>query len=170
MNERLDTGRTDYERETRIRGDVPKALELSLNTFVQLGFAIEENGPAAQLLRGPGMTNSRQGLLRGVSLISLRVSGDTLRVRANFGAVRRLWRFVALFLGGLAVFFLVLFSCLFGGRENMRLATILLISFAPFCPWPILVPVLMSVQKRSTAKALDTLIDNMVKVAGSLAP
>src|SRR5690606_31729457 len=98
----------------------------------------------------------------GISRLHLSIEGRTLRVAAQFDAVRRLMRFMGWFIVALAVFMLVLFGFLFRDREDFSLWLIVL----PFAPWPLLIPVLNRVLVRRTRRALDNLLHNAALLAG----
>jgi hypothetical protein len=111
-------------------------------------------------LTGPGMISSRQDPLVGISKIHISQSSGSLSVEAQFNSIRRLIKYIAIFIVGMAVFFVILFGILFT-RQRQPFGKILLISLAPLAPWPVLLPLIMIWQKSRTSQALDVLLSNI---------
>ena len=106
------------------------------------------------------MLSSRQNPLVGISRIRIRGSSGNLSLEADFEGIRKLIKFLVFFIVGMAVFFVVLFGILFS-KQGQPVTKIILISLAPFIPWPVIIPLMAIWMKSRTSKALDTLVNNM---------
>jgi hypothetical protein len=153
----------DYEKSIPFDGDAKKALEVSLNLFVQQGFKVLENSDSGHELTGPGMISSRQNPLTGISGVRVNAGDGELSIRAEFSAIRKMTLLLVVFLCSLALFFFLFFGVMFRGESDYNV----FLPLAPFLPWPFLIPVLLTVFKRRTARALDTLLHNMSTLAKS---
>jgi hypothetical protein len=49
-------------------------------------------------------------------------------------------------------------------KQGQNAGKIILISLSPFIPWPLIIPLMALWMKSRTAKALDTLINNMISM------
>lgn len=152
----------EYDKSIPFDGDPERVLRSLVLTFSHLGFRVERKEASRVELVGVGMHNSRESPLVGISRLHVAAEGGTLRVSAEFGAVRRLLRFTTWFIVGLAVFLLVLFGFLFRNRDNFSLWLVVL----PFAPWPLLIPVLSRILVARTRRALDNLIHNAAVLGG----
>jgi hypothetical protein len=154
----------DYEKTIPFP-DPAKALEVLTGLFVRDGFRIDEKSERAVDLTGPGMINSRQDPLVGISGIRISQSSGSLSVEAQFDSIRKLIKYLAIFIVGMGVFFVILFGILFT-RQGQAMATVVLISLAPLAPWPVLLPLILRWLKSRTARALDVLLNNTAYLAG----
>lgn len=149
----------DYEREVLCEKQQGlKALDFSLNSFIQHGFAIVKKDQRGYELKGPGMISSRQSPLLGISRLICFLQGNQLKLQAEFGAVRKLKKIMILFLCALALFLVLFFALLFNDRPTFNPW----LPLAPFLPWPFLIPFMFTIFFNRTRKALDVLIDNAV--------
>ncbi|NIP25447.1 MAG: hypothetical protein GWN67_23195, partial [Phycisphaerae bacterium] len=121
----------DYEKTEPFTGNMDKALEVAKNVFIQHNFQIERDSDSEVEFTGPGMLSSRQNPLVGISRICIRGTRDNLSVEAEFGGIRRLTKYLVLFILGLAIFFLLFFGIIFS-KQGQSLNKIILISLAPF--------------------------------------
>ncbi|MHC4060609.1 MAG: hypothetical protein ACYSUC_04855 [Planctomycetota bacterium] len=153
----------DYQ-ETMPVADAAKALEAVTSIFVQNSFQIVEKSETTVELTGPGMISSRQDPLVGISRIHISQSSGSLSVEAQFDSIRKLIKYIAVFIVGMGVLFVILFGILFT-RQGQPLSIIVLISLAPFAPWPVLLPLIMRWLKSRTARALDVLLSNVAYLA-----
>jgi len=149
----------DYQRTIPFANSA-SALKVVSSVLVQHDFQIGERNETAIELTGPGMTGSRRNPLVGISTIRIFKSSGSLSVEAQFGSIRKLLRYIALFIVGMGVFFLVLFAISFT-RQGQPLGRIVLISLAPLAPWPVLLPLIMIWLKSRTTRALDVLLNNI---------
>lgn len=153
----------DYDRQITIKGDVDKALELSLQNFVNAGFRIVSHDASGHELDSDGPINSRQNPLAMISRVLVQRSGNDIRLRASFGGVRKLKQFMVLLIGGLAIVFVILFGVLFAGSgSGFRLWMVIL----PLAPWVFLIPLMNRLFARRVTRTLDTLLDNLQALAG----
>jgi len=150
----------DYEKTVPFGGNVGKAIEAAKNAFIQHNFQIVHDRYLEVELTGPGMLSSRQNPLVGISRIRIRGSSGNLSLEADFEGIRKLIKFLVFFIVGMAVFFVVLFGILFS-KQGQPVTKIILISLAPFIPWPVIIPLMAIWMKSRTSKALDTLVNNM---------
>lgn len=151
----------DYDHTENFPGDSSAGLKNIAETFTQLGFRIVHRDGQSVRMTGPGMNNTRQSPLVGVSALTLEARPGSLRLEADFGSLDRLMKFMGIFIAAMALFFLVLFGFLFRGRPNFSLWTVVL----PFLPWPVLYPIIRSVLRRRLARALDNLLHNAAMMA-----
>ena len=149
----------DYEKTAPFT-DPAKAIEVLTGVFVQHAFRIAEKTERAVKLTGPGMISSRQDPLVGISKIRIFKSSGSLSVEAQFDSIRRLIKYLAVFIVGMAVFFVILLGIVFT-RQGQPLSIILLISLAPLAPWPVLLPLIILWLKSRTSRALDVLLSNI---------
>ncbi len=153
----------DYEKSIPFDGDAKKALEVSLNIFVQQGFRVLQNSGSGHELTAPGMISSRQNPLAGTSRARVSAGDGELSIRAEFGAIRKMTVLLVVFLCSLALFFFLFLGVIFRRESDYNV----FLPLAPFLPWPFLIPVLLAVFKRRTGRALDTLLHNMSTLAKS---
>ena len=154
----------DYDREVPCADHQgPKALEFSLNVFLQHGFSIVKKNTTGFELQGPGMVSSRQNPLLGISRLMCFLQGHHLILKAEFGGIRKLRKIMIFFLCALALFFVVLFTILLRDRPSFNWW----LPLAPFLPWPFLLPIMVKVFFSRTRRALDVLIKNALAIAES---
>ena len=151
----------DYEKTMPFSGNMEKALEVARNVFIQHNFQIVRDSDSEVEFTGPGMLSSRQNPLVGISRVCIHETSGNLSVEAEFEGIRKLTKYLALFIVGMAIFFVAFFGIMFS-KQGQPLNKIILISLAPFIPWPVLIPLMAIWMKSRTSKALDTLINNMV--------
>lgn len=154
----------DYQRTMPV-ADSEKAVDAVTNVFIQQSFRITQKSETAVELTGPGMISSRQDPLVGISKIRISQSSGSLSIEAQFDSIRKLIKYLAVFIVGMGVFVVILFGILFT-RQGKPVGTVVLISLAPFAPWPVLLPVIMIWLKSRTARALDVLLSNTAHLAG----
>jgi hypothetical protein len=140
--------------------DSEKAVSAAANVLIQQGFQIVEKSDTAVELTGPGMISSRQNPLVGISKIRISQSSGSLSVEAQFDSIRRLIKYLAVFIVGMGIFFLVLFAILFT-RQGQPVSIVVLISLAPLAPWPVLLPLITIWLKSRTSRAMDVLLSNV---------
>lgn len=151
----------DYEKTEPFSGNVEKVLEVARNAFIQNNFQIVRDSDTEVELTGPGMLSSRQNPMVGISRICIRGTSGNLSIEAEFGGIRKLTKYLSFFILGMAIFFVVFFGILFS-KQGQPLNKTILISLAPFIPWPVLIPLIYLWMKSRTSKALDRLLTNMV--------
>lgn len=151
----------DYEKTEPFSGNMEKALETAKNVFIQHNFQIVGDSDSEVEFTGPGMLSSRQNPLVGISRVCIRGTSGNLSVEAEFGGNRKLIKYLVLFIVSMAIFFLVFFGIILP-KQGQTAGKIILISLAPFIPWPVIIPLMAIWMKSRTAKALDTLINNMI--------
>ena len=153
----------DYRRTMPV-ADSEKAVDAAANVFIQRSFQIVEKSETAVELTGPGMISSRQNPLVGISRIRVLKSNGSLSVEAQFDSIRKLIKYIAVFIVGMGVFFVILFGILFT-RQGQPMGTVVLISLAPLAPWPVLLPLIMMWLKSRTSRGLDILLSNTAYLA-----
>ncbi len=151
----------DYEKTEPFSGNMEKAFEVAKNVFIQHNFQIVRDSDSEVEFTGPGMLSSRQNPLVGISRVCIRGTSGNISIEAEFGGIRRLTKYLVFFIVGMAIFFLVLFGILLSKQDQPLYKTIL-ITLAPFIPWPILIPLIHIWMKSRTSKALDRLLTNMI--------
>ncbi len=151
----------DYEKTEPFSGNMEKAFEVAKNVLIQHNFQIVRDSDSEVEFTGPGMLSSRQNPLVGISRVCIRGTSGNISIEAEFGGIRRLTKYLVFFIVGMAIFFLVLFGILLSKQDQPLYKTIL-ITLAPFIPWPILIPLIHIWMKSRTSKALDRLLTNMI--------
>lgn len=151
----------DYEKTMPFSGNMEKALEVAKNVFIQHNFQIVRDSDTEVELTGPGMLSSRQNPLVGISRVCIRGTSGNISVEAEFGGIRKLTKYLVLFIVGMAIFFLVFFGIILP-KQGQPADKIILISLAPFIPWPVIIPLMAMWMKSRTAKSLDILTNNMI--------
>ena len=151
----------DYEKTEPFSGNMEKVLEVARNVFIQHNFQIVRDSDTEVEFTGPGMLSSRQNPMVGISRICIRGSSGNLSLEAEFGGIRKLTKYLVFFIVGMAIFFVVFFGILFS-KQGQPLNKTILISLAPFIPWPVIIPLMYLWMKSRTSKALDVLVNNMV--------
>jgi hypothetical protein len=149
----------DYQRTMPV-ADSEKAVDAAANVFIQHSFQLVEKSETAVELTGPGMISSRQDPLVGISKIRIYRANGSLSVEAQFDSIRKLIRYIAVFIVVMGVFFVILFGILFT-RQGKPMGTVVLISLAPLAPWPVLLPLITMWLKSRTARARDVLLSNI---------
>lgn len=164
----------DYQKTVSVGGDPARALETVRMVFIQQNFRIIPIDAREFEVQGPGMNNNRGNPLLAVSRGRVALSGRTLSIEAELGALRRFSRVMTLFLVGLGAFMLIVFGGLSAlGLLHPRAHSvipikgpwILLLVLAPFSPWPFLLPMMMRGCRRNAERALETLMDNAAGVS-----
>ena len=157
----------DYEKTEPFSGNMEKVLEVARNVFIQHNFQIVRNSDTEVEFTGPGMLSSRQNPIVGISRICIRGASGNISIEAEFEGIRKLTKYLALFIVAMAIFFVVLFGILFS-KQGQPLNKTIVKSLAPFAPWPILIPLIHIWMKSRTSKALDRLLINMVALGRGL--
>lgn len=151
-----------YEKTIPFSGNLEKSLEVARNVFIQHSFEIVNSSNSTLELTGT-FTLWTKGMdpLNGISKVSIRGTGSELSVEAEFGGIRKTVKYIAIFILGLAVFFLVTFGILFCVIQGQPANKIILICLAPFIPWPVIIPLMARFMKYRISRALDALLHNM---------
>ncbi|UCC23478.1 MAG: hypothetical protein JSW23_05345 [Planctomycetota bacterium] len=151
----------DYEKTEPFSGNMEKVLEVARNAFIQNNFQIVHDSETEVEFTGPGMLSSRQNPIVGISRIRIRGTSGNLSIEAEFGGIRQLTKYLALFIVGMAIFFLVLLGILLP-KQGQPLNKTILISLGPFVPWPVLIPLIHIWMRSRTSKVLERLFTNMI--------
>jgi hypothetical protein len=155
---------TNYETQARLEGDPSRALEFAAAALTAAGFSIDTRTDSMLGLTGPTMLNSRQDPIVGAGHLELQAAGGTLRAMASLSGVQFMMRL----LGGILILvamILVVTSQLIPRPPDHGRWYMALIMLAPLSPWPILFPVLLVFFKRRTIRAMNTLVNNAVKMS-----
>lgn len=151
----------DYEKTISFEGDTGKAMETARGVLMQHGFQIETMSERTLELTGPFMfLNKGDNPLRGISAISLSLSGGSLAIEAEFGIIGKTMKYLVVFILGMALFFLILFGIIFRNDSDFHWW----LSVLPFAPWPVLIPLIGKFMKYRTSRAIDVLINNMIAI------
>jgi len=151
----------DYEKTEPFSGNMGKVLEVAKNVFIQHNFQIVRDSDTEVEFTGPGMLSSRQNPIVGISRICIRGTSGNISIEAEFEGIRKLTKYLVCFIVAMAIFFVVFFGILFS-KQDQPLNKTILISLAPFAPWPVIIPLMYKWMKSRTSKALDRLMTNMV--------
>lgn len=152
-----------YEKEEYFEGDLAKAIDVAKNTLLPNGFEIIDSSDSyLEAVNHTGLWGYNQHPLNGVSKVSISESDGKIILKSELGGVTKMIKYLTLFIGAMAVFFLLLFGFLFGLRQQQPLGKVLLISLGPLVPWPIAIPLMGVWFKKRADRALDTLLKNMI--------
>ena len=157
----------EYQKTSTVKGDAQKALESVRMVLMQRDFRITPLGARGFEAAGPGMVNNHDPL-KAASRVCVRLNGTQLTVEAEFGALRRFFTFMAIFLLGLALFLAALFGGLdYFGKMHWRGSNPnpagwikALVYISPLAPWPVILPLLIRATRAKAVKTLDTLLEN----------
>lgn len=89
--------------------------------------------------------------------IEITVGDFGLEVTARLDYVKKMMLYTGIFVASLFIFFLILFSITFHGKNQPWL----LVAILPLAPWIILIPLFGKFWKNRTNKALDVLVQNL---------
>lgn len=155
----------EYRKTCAVKGDARKALESVRMVLMRRDFRIVPLDTRGFEATGPGMMNN-QDPLKAVSRVCVRLNGDRLTAEADFGALRRFFRLMTLFLIGLTLSLAALFGGLdYFGKMHWRGWNPsgwikVLVYISPLLPWPVLLPLLIRGARAKAVRTLDTLLEN----------
>jgi hypothetical protein len=151
-----------YEKEEYFEGDLAKAIEVAKNTFLPNGFEIVDSSNSnLEVTNHSGLWGHNQHPLNGVSKASISGGDGKITLNAELGGVKTMIKYLILFIGGMMVFFLILFGVQFH-IQGQPFGKLMRIIWAPFVPWPIAIPLMGVWFKKRADRALDTLLKNMI--------
>ena len=162
----------EYENNVDFRGDPAKAMEAARERLEAMGFKVIP--PAANQLHfvNPGSyLNTKKQPLLMVSRGSLTATGTALLLHAELDNLRQLVRFLALLVGVMAIPETALVAVLLAMvAKQPALLPLCLLSLLPI---PIILFLMPRIQRRSTGRALDSLLaeaaSGEVRDAGAVA-
>jgi hypothetical protein len=148
----------EYQNSKHVSGEAHAAAKRIVTSLTGQGFRIVTQNRDLVELAGPGMTSSRQNPLVGASKVVVRGLGREVTIEADFAAIRRLIRILAVVIFGMAILFCVLFGFVVP-FEHPVLRFILPV--LPLAPWLFLLPWMGRIFRRRTARAFDTLLESV---------
>jgi hypothetical protein len=157
----------EYSRTVPFTGKTARALDVARTIFMAHGFEIVASNDHELRVTGPGITNTKENPLRGVSEASMIVSARAIEIQARLGGTRLLKRLLWILPLGLALLFLIAFGVTAWIVPDFRRAWIFLIPALALAPWLILSPLMIRKIENRTIQAVDTLLNNMVIVGKS---
>jgi hypothetical protein len=151
-----------YEKSQYFKGDLAKTIDMAKNTFLPNGFEIiESNNSSLEVTNRSGLWGYNQHPLNGVSKAHIFCSDGRITIKAELGGVTKMIKYLVLFIGGMTVFFLIFFGILFH-IQGQPFGKLMRIIWAPFVPWPIIIPLMGVWFKKRACRTLDTLLNNMI--------
>lgn len=152
----------EYEKTLPFAGDSETALKAARSVLMQTGFEVTPLEDGSFQARHSGSVNTRQNPLKGATTVVVAARGDSLALGAELGGVRKLRNFLIVFIGGMALLFLVGFGIFFlpKVRAGEMSPFMLLVPVAPFFPWPVGIPLLVHFYRSRVKNALATLLEN----------
>lgn len=151
----------DYKATVPFTGSVRAAMDVARSQFITNGFRIESNSDRQIVATGPGMHNSRQNPIVGISRAAVTVSNNTIEIDAELGGVRFMRNFLYVFPPALGALLAIVFACIPDfPREK---------AFLPFLvvlPWLVISPVMAKWLNKRTIMAVDTIAHNMATIGG----
>ncbi len=150
----------DYQKTEPFNGDKQKTFDLAKNILFAIGFEmLNQSDFALEFINKQMLLSGRQNPLSGISYLSIQIHGNQIEAQAGFGNLRKMFKFLAVFLIAMAMFFIVLFSIVF--KDNPNDIPVSLIAAAPLLPWIFIGPTMYFFFKKRTQNAMDILIKNI---------
>ncbi|MBG88993.1 MAG: hypothetical protein CMO80_19115 [Verrucomicrobiales bacterium] len=146
-----------YNNSTNFKTDSSEVRKFIVSIFSQLGFRIDDKGQRELELTGPGLRNTRQSPLLGFSKLNIQLTPHEIHVTGELGGVAWMRNFLIWFIGGMLLFFVVLFGILFRNNPNFDNWIVVL----PFAPWPFLIPWISRLMEKRSRTAMDNLLHNL---------
>lgn len=151
-----------YETNVPFRGDTDKAMKLAADAITASNLKIESFGGNQVRFGGGRLCNNHENPLRGISTGEITIAGGNISFKGELGAVQKFFKFMALFLAGMALVLVLLFGFVLRDRVGTHAAYI---APTPFAPWIVILPIIMRKMRRQTQRAIDNLLNNMAQVA-----
>jgi hypothetical protein len=148
----------EYQNSKHVPSEASAAAKKIVNSLVAQGFRISVQQRDSVEMLGPGMHSSGQNPLVGASKVVVRSQDREVVIEADFGAVRRLIRWLGIFILGMTIVSFLVFA--FVVRPD-GLAMRFLVPLLPLAPWPVLLPWMNRLFRRRTARAFDVLLQNI---------
>lgn len=156
----------DYTQSVEFHGDANRVVEQATLILTALGFRLIEQADSAAEFAGPGMNNTRQPGLLGVSHLRIAADGESLTIEAELGGARKMERFVTWFPTSLGVFLGVTLGGLAWHFAGWKIATTIFTTAAlAVLPWKIIAPIFVRRIRSRTTDALDTLLGNLASIS-----
>jgi hypothetical protein len=150
----------DHQASVPFGGDPAKALETARSVLATNGFKVNPQGENGITAEGPGMKSTRQNPLLGMTRAQITVRQSSIDLEAELGGVRFMQQFIIFFPPGLILFLALIFALLpMEGEAPSRMWLFMIL------PWIVIGPLIAKTMKRSTVKAIDTLLHNMSRSA-----
>ena len=146
-----------FEHAVPFRGDSEKALKVICDALTANNFRIESRDAQRVTFTSPGIGNTRENPLRGVSTGEVSVSAGNLTFKGETRSIQRLIWFLVVFMIGMVIFFLILFGVILRKQVGPQAAYI---APLPFVPWIFLIPLIARMMRRKTQSAIQTLLHN----------
>ncbi len=137
------------------RGRAGAAFDVARPALLALGFDLRTESSSELHAKGPGMQSTQQPALLGVSAIRFVVASSSIRAEAVLGGVSRMMTFIYLFPPGLAAVLAASFAL--AGMQHWWVALL------TAAPWVLIAPLLASVVKRRTMRAVEALVRSMAR-------
>ncbi|MHC4944430.1 MAG: hypothetical protein ACYTG7_15550 [Planctomycetota bacterium] len=146
----------DHQASIRFSGDPAKALETARSVLALNGFKVSSQGEGTILAEGPGLKSTRQNPLLGMTRAQITVRQSSIDLEAELGGVRFMQRFIVIFPPALVLFLALVFYLVPMKGETPSYLWLYMI-----LPWIVIGPLIAKIMKRSTVKAIETLLHNM---------
>jgi hypothetical protein len=162
----------DYEKAVDFAGDGCSALEVARGALMQVGFEVSPIKDDAFRAEYSGFFDTRRNPLLAASTIVITARGGRLALGADLGGIRKLKKFLFVFIGGMALLFLVGFGAFLLPQvlEGRLHPAMFAVPVAPFAPWPVLIPLILKATRARALKALDTLLGNIRTIGEEAQP
>jgi hypothetical protein len=154
-----------HESQVRFSGDGRQAVQIAFDALTAAGMRINSKTATTIEFKGPGLNNTRDNPLRGISSGRLHITGSSIHLTADLGAVSRLFKILGVMIFGLDLVGAVILYIFLRGKFSLPL--VLAIAVGPVAPWIVLLPWMANWMKRRTIGAMDTLLNNLAVGAGT---
>ena len=148
----------DYTKSEKVEGESIKIIKSCMTTLAATGFNIDNKTDNSLECSANMIYNTKQNPLLGSSKIYINHFDNNLTLKADFGNVRKLLKFLSIFLFFLATGLYLLFKYALPHNEDADLSIIIISSIGP---WIILIPLMYFIFKSRLTKALDSLLNNI---------
>jgi hypothetical protein len=148
-----------HQSSVTFAGNPTPVMQRAFDALTTAGMRIDSRTDTTLQFTGPGLNSTNEDPLRGISRGRLSVTGRTITLDAELGAVQRLFRILLIMIVVMDVVACVVLY--FALRGKLATPVVLTIAVAPVAPWVFLLPLMSGWMKRRTSRAIDTLLNNL---------
>ncbi|GMW01010.1 MAG: hypothetical protein AMXMBFR84_21470 [Candidatus Hydrogenedentota bacterium] len=143
-----------YRATADFRGDPAKALDKARDFLAAQNFEVSPIGGGQVIARNTSIGYTSKRPFSGATQITISISSSTITLDADLSRVK--W-FGAMTAAGIVLLDIVMISILYATAGKTAVYAVL---FAT-APWVFLIPIMFSLFRKQTTKALDTLMQNL---------
>src|SRR5437764_11597491 len=102
----------EYENSQSFSGNTGRVMDLAVQVLTTSGFRILSRTDSMLEVEGPGMVSTRQRGMSGVSRASLRITGGSISLTAEFDKLKKFSRLFAGLLLGVCLLLVIILNAL----------------------------------------------------------